>query len=164
METDSARLLAADIPIVRAPMTGVHVSHDILVAAPAATVWGVTADVSAWPSWSPTVTSVEKRGDGPLTEGMIVDLKQPFQPARSWIVLHCEAPHALILGTVEGDMVARHQIATTSRGTVNRLTLDYAGPFQKLRRTALRMALSMENSGLKRRCEAGGTFEVRRFT
>ena len=135
-------------------MTGVHISHEIPIAAPAATVWGVTADVSAWPSWSPTITSVENRGGGPLTDGMIFGLKQPLQPVRSWIVLHCEAPHALILGTADGDMVARHQIAKTSRGTLNRLTVDYAGPFPKLLCLALCMALRLENLGLKRRCEA----------
>jgi len=135
-------------------MSSVHISHKTFIAASAETVWGVTIDITAWPDWSPTITSVVKRGSDPLAEGLVVDLKQPYQPVRSWIVLRCEAPHLLILGTVEGDMTARHQISQEARGTRNRLTLEYAGAFAKLLRPAFRTALRMENFGLKGRCEA----------
>ncbi|RVT81742.1 hypothetical protein DXV76_18760 [Rhodobacteraceae bacterium CCMM004] len=135
-------------------MRPVRVSHEIFVAAPPETVWRVTADVAGWADWSPTITAVSGWAGGPLVEDARLDLKQPLQRKRSWVVLRCAAPRSLLLRTAEGDMTAVHEIAEMPRGTRNRLTLVRCGPFGGLVAPALRMALRMENAALKRRCEA----------
>ncbi|NMO90468.1 SRPBCC family protein [Actinomycetospora sp. TBRC 11914] len=46
------------------------------VAAPAERVWSLVADVEAWPSWTPTMTTVELQGPR-LEPGVPVRVRQP---------------------------------------------------------------------------------------
>ena len=52
-------------------------SIEIDIDAPADRVWGVLSDARAWPTWTPSVTSVEVLDDGPLRVGSRARIKQP---------------------------------------------------------------------------------------
>src|SRR5689334_25191549 len=56
------------------------------VRAPAQTVFDTYADVEHWPSWTSSVTSVEKLDPGPLKVGLRVRIRQPKLPVTVWQV------------------------------------------------------------------------------
>lgn len=47
------------------------------IAAPASTAWQLLADLESWPGWTPSMTTVEPVGGGPLAVGLRVKVKQP---------------------------------------------------------------------------------------
>ena len=56
------------------------------VSAPAQVVFDTYADVEHWPSWTSSVTSVEKIDPGPLKVGLRVRIRQPKLPVTVWQV------------------------------------------------------------------------------
>jgi hypothetical protein len=58
----------------------------VTVDAPVAQVARVLHDVARWPSWTPTMSRVGRRGSGPLVVGETVRVKQPRLPAGTWTV------------------------------------------------------------------------------
>src|SRR4051812_35040239 len=58
--------------------------HSAGSSASAAAVWGVWADVDAWPGWNPTVSAVSF--DGPFADGALGSLK-PSKGPRSKVEL-----------------------------------------------------------------------------
>jgi uncharacterized protein YndB with AHSA1/START domain len=56
------------------------------VAAPPDQVWDLIAGVEAWPEWTPSVSRVERLGDGPLGGGSRVRVEQPQQQPAVWTV------------------------------------------------------------------------------
>lgn len=58
----------------------------LTIAAPAERVWALLSDVTRWPAWTPTVTSVETEGHI-LSVGRTVRVKQPGRRATSYTVL-----------------------------------------------------------------------------
>ncbi|HET6876410.1 MAG TPA: SRPBCC family protein [Jatrophihabitans sp.] len=70
-----------------------NTQEKITVNAAADTVWTVFSDVQRWPSWTPSVTSVEPL-DGPALEvGHRFRIKQPWLPSLVWEVTAVDAPH-----------------------------------------------------------------------
>ena len=59
------------------------------ISAPTAVVWGILHNVTEWPSWTPTVTSVRPRGGARLVDGAVFDVKQPGVPTATYVVKSC---------------------------------------------------------------------------
>ena len=58
----------------------------LLIRAPADVVWRLTTQLADWPSFLPTVQRLERLDEGPLRVGSSARIKQPGQPAATWIV------------------------------------------------------------------------------
>lgn len=65
-------------------------SHEveIVVQAPSSNVWAILSDVTAWPSWTPTVTRVHPLGNPRLETGAKFEVRQPGVPKASFTVDH----------------------------------------------------------------------------
>jgi hypothetical protein len=60
------------------------------VAAAQPVVWDVLADVSRWPDWTASMTSVRPTEPGPIGPGSVVRIKQPKLPPATWRVTEFE--------------------------------------------------------------------------
>jgi uncharacterized protein YndB with AHSA1/START domain len=135
------------------------IEHTIHIEASPETVWKVTVDVERWPQWSPTVISVQPVGGGPLRLGGEVRIRQPLQPAATWVVVALEERSRFTWETRRRGlrMIASHHIAPGGSGTTNVLRLEATGPIAVLLHPLLslvfRRALAAENRGLRNRCE-----------
>ena len=49
----------------------------VSIEAPAEVSWRVLADLERWPSWTASMTTVERMGGGELAPGLRVKVKQP---------------------------------------------------------------------------------------
>lgn len=61
------------------------------IAAPAERVWPLTENVEAWPSFSPTMTRIERLDDAPIALGSRARVEQPAQRPAVWTVTRFEA-------------------------------------------------------------------------
>ena len=98
-----------------------RIEHSIDIAAPVARVWELTLDIESWPEHVPTMTSIRRLDDGPLTVGSRAEVKQPGQRARVWTVTELEAKRVFAwsadaLGTT---MTGTHRLTATESGTTN---------------------------------------------
>lgn len=136
-----------------------RVQHEIAVDAPPSRVWCLTVDVEALPDHTPTMTEVTRLDQAPLTVGSKVRIKQPLQRAKIWTVTEFDPNRRIAWSTRSAGMAmtATHDIAETSTGTTNTLTVDMTGPLGtvlgRLVRRQIATALSTENSGLKTAAE-----------
>lgn len=155
--------LRSDVPDGTTRACGFQDSIDIKAAPD--DVWAVLADVERWPDWTGSIDHVELQGDGELTPGAKVRIKQPRFPSVTWEVTELEsgrnfARTATNLGlTSVGD----HRLAPVDAATVNvQLELGQSGPLAgvlgALTKGLTRRYLRMEAEGLKRRCKAGRTW------
>ena len=109
--------------------------HEVItpIAAPAARVWSILADVEGWPTWTQSVTSVDF--DGPLAPGAKAKIRQPKLPLTTWTVAEvvpgvsftweAKAPGSHATGW--------HEVTPTGGGTCQvRLALEQAGPLGSL--------------------------------
>ncbi len=137
-----------------------EITHELTIEAPVDVVWGLTEDVEAWPSTTPTMTRVERLDDGPLRAGSTARVKQPWQRATIWTVTRLEPGHVFewrtrALGT---DMVGRHTLSSEGAGCRNTLCVEVTGRgaplFGKLLGGRIAAAIETENEGFKRAAEA----------
>lgn len=137
-----------------------NVEHELEIGADVDTVWALTVDIERWPDITPTMSSVERLDDGPLTAGSRAKVVQPRQRPRVWTVTKVEAPHLFVWSTTVGPlaMVASHRIDATSDGCRNTLTVELSGTgaklFGRLLRGQLEKAIRTENEGFRRAAEA----------
>ena len=139
----------------------VDLRDELVIDAPAATVWALTIDIESWPQTTPTVTSVERLDDGPLAVGSRARLKQPRQRAAVWTVTRLE-PETVFewsTRTMGMTMTGGHRIEPLDDGRCrNVLTLRASGPTATLLgwlvSRPIRQAIATENAGIKRRAEA----------
>lgn len=130
------------------------------IAAPAATVWEVFADVERWPEWTPSVDRLVAL-DGPgLAVGKRFEITQPRLPKLVWEVVelnpgagwtwHQRSPGGLTLAVHE-------VVAEAPDRTLVRQRIDQRGPVGVLvgviMRGLTRRYLEMEAQGLKARSE-----------
>ena len=129
------------------------------VAAPPSVVWQVLADVEAWPTWTASVTSVERLDDGPLRVGSRARIAQPRIPTVVWEVgelvegrsftwsqgtrlARTTAAHSV---EEDGDGGSRVRLTVAQEGIVGRIVgLLYKGLTERY--------LAMEAAGLTERC------------
>lgn len=138
----------------------VRIDHQIDIAAPPEEVWRLTEDIESWPSFTPTITAIERLEDGPLAEGSRVQVKQPGQPTAVWTVTRVEAPTVFewqrpFLGLM---MTAFHRVESTDAGSCrNHLAIELAGFgagfIGVLVRKGIHHALVAENHAFKQQAE-----------
>jgi uncharacterized membrane protein len=135
---------------------------EIDIDAPADRVWDVLSDARAWPTWTPSVTSVEVLGDGPLRVGSRARLKQPRIGTTQWTVTEL-VPGRGFTWESRGPgflAVARHEVEPLDDARARvRLSVSQSGiiggPVGRLFYRGLTdRYLAMEATGLKARAEA----------
>ena len=142
------------------------IEHEIEISAPVERVWGLTMDVEAWPSFTPTMTEVERLDEGELAVGSRARIDQPGQSPRVWTVTELEPERRFAWSTraLGVSMIATHDLIRTENGTRNLIAVHLpgllGGVLGTLLRRPLRKALAAENEGFKkaaegRRLEAG---------
>jgi uncharacterized protein YndB with AHSA1/START domain len=131
------------------------------VAAPAATVWAVYADVERWPEWTASVSSVRRSRSGPLAVGERVVVAQPRLPTLTYTVTAVDEGRSFTweAGSAVSRGVGEHVIGPrVTGGCTATLRLTQCGPAARLVGALLdritRRYVRMEAEGLKARCEA----------
>jgi uncharacterized membrane protein len=130
------------------------------IAAPAAAVWAVYADVESWPEWTTSITRIEPL-DGPqLAVGKRFAIKQPRLPRLVWTVSELDPGAAWTWqqGAPGGLTLAVHEVvALDPERTLVRQRIDQRGPIGALvgvlMRGLTRRYLALEGEGLKARGE-----------
>ncbi len=130
------------------------------VQAPVERVWEVLRDVERWPEWAPTVTSVRRLDDGPLTVGARARVEQPRIPPTEYVVTELEPARSFTwVATGPGvRTTARHLLERLDAGTTRvTLAVEQAGPvgavMGRVYRRLTDRYLSAEADGLKARSE-----------
>jgi uncharacterized protein YndB with AHSA1/START domain len=137
----------------------VRLTAETDVLAPIERVWSLIEDVEAWPTITPTMTTVERLDDGPLRAGSRARVVQPRQRPATWRVRSVEPPHTFVWeATTSGmQLVAGHHLGEVEGGTRNLLVLDALGGGGAVVGRAvaplLRRALATENDGFRRAAE-----------
>jgi carbon monoxide dehydrogenase subunit G len=129
------------------------------VAAPPAVVWQVLTDVEAWPTWTASVTSVERLDDGPLRVGSRARIAQPRIPTVVWEVGELEEGWSFTWS--QGSRLARttavHSVEDDGTGGSRvRLSVAQEGIVGSvvglLYKGLTKRYLAMEAAGLTERC------------
>jgi uncharacterized membrane protein len=142
-------------------LIGMEWTHARTIDAPADVVWGLTTDVTTWPSYMPTVTSVERLDDGPLRVGAQARIKQPGQRPALWTVTELTPGRTFAWRSQRKGyaMVGRHQVEPEGGGTRNTLTLTMSGPLTPvlgpLLGPLMRRVLRTENECFAERAQDG---------
>jgi len=136
-----------------------HFQTTVEIAAPAATVWEVLADVTTWPSWTSSVTSAEPLSGEPLGLGAEVRVRQPRLAPAVWRVTRFEAEQSFQWTSTSGGVtsVADHVLTELNGSTHVLLTVDQSGLLAPLIGLIFggltRRYLRTEAEGLKSRAE-----------
>jgi uncharacterized membrane protein len=106
-----------------------HRERSTVIDAPLSLVWRLTTEVTAWPSFMPTVQRVERLDAGPLRVGSSARVKQPAQTAAVWTVTRLEPSREFTWETrrLGLRMTGRHLLEPAGEGTRNTLVIDVAG-------------------------------------
>ncbi len=126
---------------------------------PAEAVFAVFSDVAAWPSWTESMTSVDRLDDGPLRVGSQAKVRQPKLPEATWTVTDL-VPGRSFTWEARGPgirTVGRHEVDPRGTGSTARSILEQYGPLGMVIGTIYarltRRYLAMESAGLKTRSE-----------
>ncbi|MBF8193748.1 SRPBCC family protein [Nonomuraea sp. K274] len=138
----------------------------VTIDASAERVWRTMTDVTRWPEFTPTMTSLRRLDEGPLGAGSRVRIKQPGIPALDWVVTELHPGTSFVWETSTGGVTISGGHALTPRdggGVSLVLSITQTGLLAPLltlltgRRT--RRYVRIEAESLKRRCEAPPTDE-----
>jgi hypothetical protein len=90
----------------------------------------VMVDVARWPEWTPTVTSVDRLDDGPLSVGSQVRLRQPKLGKATWVVTEIVAGHCFTWEARAPGLrsVATHEVVSEGNGSRVTLAVTQLGP------------------------------------
>ncbi|WP_188187946.1 SRPBCC family protein [Nonomuraea sp. SYSU D8015] len=123
-------------------------------------VWRTMTDVTRWPDFMPTMTSVRRLDDGPFGAGSKVRIKQPGIPALNWVVteLHPGSAFTWETTTAGVTIAAGHTLVPRDGGGVSVvLSITQTGllapVFVLLTGARTRRYVRIEAESLKRRCE-----------
>ena len=131
----------------------------VTIDAPIEKVWAVVADVTSWPSWTPTVTTVRALS-GPPQLGADFEVDQPKLPRAVWEIAVWEPPNRFDWVTKSMGMVTEgsHDLVGDGDRTVVTLAISQSGGLAPLVRLVygglIRRNLATEARSLKARCES----------
>jgi uncharacterized membrane protein len=134
-------------------------TNEQTIDAPVDVVWQLTTDVTDWPTYMPTVQSVERLDEGPLRMGARARIKQPGQRAAVWEVTTFEAGREFSWRSDRRgvSLTGVHRMAPDGDGTRNTLTIEMTGPLAPVMGLLLgplmRRVLRTENGCFKARAE-----------
>jgi uncharacterized membrane protein len=130
------------------------------VSAPADTVFNTYADVEHWPSWTSSVTSVEKLDPGPLKVGLRARVRQPKLPVAVWQVTQLVPGQEFTWEARNRGVrtIGTHRVTEHADGSVGiTAILEQVGPLGwlvgLLTARITRRYLRTEVEGLKAYCE-----------
>jgi uncharacterized protein YndB with AHSA1/START domain len=143
----------------------------VIIAAPPERVWAVYADVTAWPGWTASISSVELLdGATALAVGVKARVRQPKLPVAVWEVTEL-VPGRSWTWVARGPGVrttATHTVlpvADNPGGTRVESLLVQEGPvgavIARVYAGLTRRYLTMEAEGLKARCEQADDSDAR---
>ena len=134
----------------------------VAVAANAEEVWAVLVDVERAPEWTASMTDVELLGEGPLSVGSRVRIKQPRLPPVVWEVTSLEPGRSFSwkAGGPGFTTIGEHQVIAEGPGRATAtLGIRRSGPLAAVADLLFgrvdRRYVTTEAEGLKRRSEAG---------
>jgi uncharacterized membrane protein len=131
--------------------------NTLLIDAPIERLWQLTTDITAWPSFLPTVQTLVRLDEGPLSVGSTARIKQPAQTSAVWAVTRIEPQSEFTWETKRMGlrMIGGHHLEPAAGGTRNRLTIEVvgagAGLFMALFGSAVRRTIREENAAFQRR-------------
>jgi len=132
----------------------------VTIDAPTEVVWGLTVDVTNWPTITPTMTRIERLDEGPMHDGSSARVKQPRQTAAVWTVTRLEQGREFTWQTrrMGLTMTGSHRVESLGDHCRNTLTLDVDGPgsvlFGRLFGRVMRSSIATENAGFRERAES----------
>ncbi|MCB1283865.1 MAG: SRPBCC family protein [Microthrixaceae bacterium] len=135
--------------------------HSIEIAASPAAVFAVWTDVTRWPEWTRSVTSIEMVGDLPLQIGAKVRIRQPRLGTTTWTISEFEPDQAFTWVSSAPGLAgqATHRVQQTPTGTRATMSVDHTGFLAPIARALTagitRRYLTYEAEGLKARAESG---------
>jgi hypothetical protein len=136
-----------------------YFSLSVEIRAPSERVWEVLSHLEGWPSWTPTVTSIERVDCGPLAVGSRLRIRQPGLPPAVWQLIELDEGRSSTWVT-RGPGVrvtARHWVEATEGGSRATLSLRFSGLLgplvARLTRGLNERYLTLEANGLKARSE-----------
>ena len=137
-----------------------EIARSIDITASPDRVWAVMADVTRWPEWTASVTSVELLDGDVLRVGGRALVNQPKLPPARFVVTSLDPGRGFVwrTGSFVVRATARHEIEATSTGSRVTLAVHFGGllgclaglPYRKLTREYL----DLEAEGLKARSES----------
>lgn len=139
-------------------MTDFSVAVDI--NAPMERVWAVMWDIERWPEWTPSIRSIERLDQGPLSVGSRVRIRQPKVLPAVWRVTDVDPGRRFTWVTRSPGVAATatHRIEPAAAGARVTLSVHFSGPLGSMAGWLLRglnnKYLGLEAAGLKRRSEA----------
>lgn len=122
-------------------------------------VFDVYLRVEEWPTWTPSVTSVERLDAGPLRVGARARVRQPRLPVSEWLVTELLPGEAFTWETSGPGFrtIGRHLVEPHPVGCRAVAELEQCGALSPLvallTANLTRRYLQMESLGLKERCE-----------
>ena len=126
---------------------------------PAEAVFAVFSDVTAWPSWTESITSVDRLDEGPLRVGSQAKIRQPKLPQATWTVTELVPGRSFTWEARAPGVrtVGRHEVEPRNSRSTARSILEQHGPLGLILGTVYarltRKYLAMESAGLKEHCE-----------
>ena len=113
------------------------------IDAPANQVWDVMYDVTRWPEWTPTVTTVRRLDEGDFGVGSRVEIRQPKLPRATWEVTEVVDDPDRRSFTWEATgpgmrTIARHDVVPRGEGATVRLSIEQTGPMGAVAATVWR--------------------------
>jgi uncharacterized membrane protein len=133
--------------------------NTVTIDAPAERVWDLTIDVTAWPSFTPTVTKLDRLDGGPMRVGSAARIKQPGQPTSVWTVTTLVPGREFAWQTkrMGVTMSGSHLVERTDSGCRNTLAVEVTGPgarpFGLLFGALIRKAIATENEAMKAKAQ-----------
>ncbi|GAA4252387.1 hypothetical protein GCM10022255_048790 [Dactylosporangium darangshiense] len=132
----------------------------ITIAAPAAVAGDIMKAVQDWPSWTASVSGVERAATGPLQPGETISVKQPKLAKSTWNVTRVDTHGFEWTSSSSPGVrnVAGHWALDNGDGTCTaELTLSFAGPLARLVTLLysglIRRYIRMEAEGLRKAAE-----------
>lgn len=125
-------------------------------------VWEVLVDVERWPTWSPTMTRVDRLEDTPFAVGSTARIRQPRLRPATWRVTDLVARERFTWETAMPGvrLAAEHDVVPGPGEHTSSVTLRIAmdGPLASLlgllAGRMVRGYVDQEAAGLKRRVES----------
>lgn len=102
-------------------------------SAPRHVVWRVVANLEAWPSWTPTMTSVRHQSGTGV--GATYEVRQPRMPASTLVIDEWIDGTSFTWSSREraASLSAHHVLADDGRGgTIVTLSIDLSGPLSAI--------------------------------
>lgn len=132
----------------------------VRIDAPATLVWELFTDVRGWPSFTPSVTSVEALEDPDIAVGRRFRIKQPKLPTLIWEVSAVAPAQSWtwVARSVGVTTTAAHHVTPTGpESCLVTQIIDQRGPLSGVAglftRRMTRRYLSLEGNGLKAAAE-----------